>query len=533
MARYCALRNEDLKMPNEDQINKIRTNSKSKKGFITRYYLNTRTIIDGDRLKRMAFGEKYKSKPHKTIILVGETGVGKSTLINAMVNYMLGVKSEDRIWFEIIETKEKQTDSQTNAVTVYDVFINHSSFSLTAIDTPGFGSTDGIEDDLNVAESLHELFKSKDGVHEIDAVCLVVSSNTTRLTDRQLYIFDSVLSLFGNDVEKNIVVFITHATTKPKNAIKAIKQANVVCAKTDKEEPVYFKFNNCHCEDFDDEEIFSDYTVAWDQFNASMKDFLAFTNYRPSVSLKVTEIVLKKRKQLTASINNIKDRIMMADHKQIELKQTEAFLQQLEEEKKDNFKAFECMVHVPYKEKVPIERKLWNFVSKEATCCSVCEENCHYPGCWWVSNLSKCSVMSEGKCTVCTGKCHYSAHIKEKKIYVVKARRVKTTLEELKIKYEKTSEDIKSLISKLKSEKEEQEKQKARLVDKCYQYVVKLDTIALKSDSVSILQHMDFLIEKVKETGKAERVKKLEELKKRTEAENQKLLRYIQRFWSP
>ncbi|KAM9487799.1 uncharacterized protein Hap1MRO34_004945 [Clarias gariepinus] len=457
MARYCAPRNEDLKMPNEDQINKIRTNSKSKKGFITRYFLNTRTIIDDDRLKRMEFGEKDQSKPHKTILLLGETGVGKSTLINAMVNYMLGVKSEDRIWCEIIETKENQTDSQTNAVTVYDVFINHSSFSLTAIDTPGFGRTSGIEIDLNIAESLHELFKSKDGVHEIDAVCLVVSSNTTRLTDRQLYIFDSVLSLFGNNVEKNIVVFITHATTKPKNAIKAIKQANVVCAKTDKGDPVYFKFNNCHCEDFDDEEIFSDYTVAWDQFNASIKDFLAFINERPSVSLKMIQIVLKKHKQLTASINNIKDRITMAEHKQIELKQTEAFLQQLEKEKKENKKGLQYMVDEPYKEKVPIECEWWNFGSKEATCCSVCEENCHYPGCWWVRDLSKCSVMSEGKCTVCTGKCHYSAHVKEKKIYVVKTRKVNKTLEELKRKYDKTFVEIKSLISKLKSEKEEKE----------------------------------------------------------------------------
>ncbi|KAF5905952.1 septin-8-like isoform X3, partial [Clarias magur] len=509
MARYFAPRNED-------QINKIRTNSRSKKAFITRYILNTTTIIDDDRLKRMEFGDKDESKPHKTILLVGETGVGKSTLINAMVNYMLGVESKDRIWVEIVETKEKQTDSQTHAVTVYDVFIDHSWFSLTAIDTPGFGSTEGIEEDLSIAESLHELFKSKDGVHEIDAVCLVMSSSTTRLSDRQLYIFDAVLSLFGNDVEENIVVLITHASTKPTNAIKAIKQANVVCAKTDKGEPVYFRFNNCHCEDFDDGEIFHDYMVAWDQFNTFMQAFLAFTNERPSVSLKRTEIVLKRRKQLTASVNNIKERITVAELKQIELKKTEAFLQQLDTEKKINEKFIkECMVDEPYKEKVPIESNWWNFGSKEATCCSVCEENCHYPGCWWVRDLSRCSVMSEGKCTVCTGKCPYSDHVKEDKIYVVKTRRVKKTLEELKRKYENTSETVKSIISRLKSDKEEQERQKVKLVEECYQCVMTLGTIALKSDSVSIIQHMDFLIEKVKETGRPERVKRLEEIKKR------------------
>ncbi|MCJ8728087.1 hypothetical protein PDJAM_G00000300 [Pangasius djambal] len=532
MACYSAQGRESLQTSAEEQINKIRRDSRSIEGFLTRYILNTRTVIDGERLKRVAFGEKDKSKPHKTILIVGETGVGKSTLINAMVNYMLGVKSTDRIWCEIIETKENQTNSQTNAVTVYDVFTEHSPFSLTAIDTPGYGSTDGLQDDLNVAESLHELFRSKDGVREIDAVCLAVSSNTTRLTEIQLYVFDAILSLFGNDVEKTIVVFITKAASKPTNAINAIKKARVVCAKTDKGEPVYFRFNNCHCENFDDEEILDDYKLSWDQFNKTMEKFLAFINERPSVSLTMTAIVLKRRKQLTASISNIQNKITMAELIQNELQQTTVSLQQHEKEKKEKEKTFEYEVDEPYKEKVPIEYKWWHIQSKGATCCSVCEENCHFPGCWWVRDLSWCSVMSEDKCTVCTGRCHYTKHVKEGKMYVVKTRRVKKTMEDLKRKYEKESDEIKSLISRLTHEKEEQDRQKMRLVEECYQCVVTLNTIALKSDSVSILQHMDFLIEKMKETGKTDRVHKLEEIKKRAEAENQKLLSFIQRFWS-
>ncbi|KAG7335459.1 hypothetical protein KOW79_000152 [Hemibagrus wyckioides] len=75
--------------------------------------------------------------------MVGETGVGKTTLINSMVNYMLGVESKDRIWFEVIETKENQSQSQTSTVTVYDLFTEPCPFSLTIIDTPGFLKTEG------------------------------------------------------------------------------------------------------------------------------------------------------------------------------------------------------------------------------------------------------------------------------------------------------------------------------------------------------------------------------------------------------
>ncbi|GAA6077100.1 uncharacterized protein LOC113648199 isoform X2 [Tachysurus ichikawai] len=492
----------------EEQLNEIKRESRSIKGFITRYILNTRTVIDDEILKKVAFGVKQKNKPHKTILIVGETGTGKSTLINAMVTCMLGVESKDRMWFEVIETEEKQTISQTHAVTVYDVFTEHCPFSLTIIDTPGFGNTEG-KKDLNVAESLLALFKSNDGVHELDAVCLVMTSITARLTERQHYVFNAVLSLFGNDVEKNIVLFITHAAKKPNNAIKLVKKSKIPCALTARGEPVYFRFDNSHCEDFDDEEISDDYQASWNLLNTAMENFLSFLKESKPISVKMTVEVLRSRKQLTASIFNIKDKIILTEQKQKELKQEH-------EKKKRDDDNFEYEDEV-YKVKEPLEYSWWHFGWKEATCCSVCEENCHYPGCWWVRDLSWCSVMYEGKCTVCTGKCHYTHHVKEGKKYVSKTRRVKKTKEDLKIKYEIKPDEKKSLMSQIENEIKEMVKEKIRLVEECYQLVVKLEEITLKRDSVFTLKHLDFLIEKVKETGKPDQVQKLQDIKCRAD----------------
>ncbi|KAK3571367.1 hypothetical protein QTP86_008925 [Hemibagrus guttatus] len=433
-----------------------------------------------------------------------------------MVTYMLGVESDDRIWCEIIETKQDQSDSQTHAVTVYDVFIEHCPISLTVIDTPGFGSTEGTTEDIKFFESLHELFRSTDGVDELAAVCLVVTSFTSRLTERQHYVFNAVLSLFGNDVEKNIVLFITHAAKKPNNAIKAIKQSKIPCAQTDKGDPVYFRLDNSHCENFDDEEISDDYQASWNLLNMTMERFLTFLKEMKPISVKMTVAVLRNRKQLTASISNIKDKIKLTELKQKALQQTKEALQQHEEEKRDN-NSFECEVDEVYKEKVPLEYKWWQFGWKEATCCRVCEENCHYPGCWWVRDLSWCSVMSEGKCTVCTGKCDYTKHVKEGEIYEQKTRRVKKAMEDLKEKYEMKSGEKKSLISQIKNEVREMEEEKIRLAEECYECVILLEEMALKRDSVYTLQYLDFLIEKMKETGNTARVQKLEEMKKRSD----------------
>ncbi|XP_058261378.1 uncharacterized protein LOC131362776 isoform X2 [Hemibagrus wyckioides] len=502
------------------QLNEISRTSRSIKGFITRYILNTKTVLDGESVKRVAFGEKQKNKPHKTILIVGETGVGKSTLINSMVNYLLGVESEDRIWCEIIETKGDQTDSQTHAVTVYDVFTEHCPFSLTVIDTPGFGSTEGKKEDLSVAESLHELFKSKNGVHELDAVCLVMFSSTVRLTERLYYVFNAVLSLFGNDVEKNIVLFITHASAKSNNAIKAIKESKVPCALTAEGDPVYFRFNNSHYEDFDDEKISDDYQASLKLLNTTMESFLTFLKEIKPINLKKTEEVLRSRKQLTASISNIQDKIKLMELKQKELKDTKEALKK--HEKTIDSQNWEYYVNEPYKEKESIKKSFWSMFP-EATCCRVCEENCHYPGCWWVSDLSWCSVMdSMGNCTVCTGKCHYTKHVKEGKIYVTKTRKVKKTKEDLKKKYETKYGDIKNFMSGIENDVREMEKEKIRLVKECHDCVILMEDIALKSDSVFTLQHLDFLIEKVKETGNTDQVQKLEEMKKRMEENSAK-----------
>ncbi|XP_059197146.1 uncharacterized protein LOC131977736 [Centropristis striata] len=270
-------------------------------------------------LTKMTLGERNVTKMNKTILLVGETGTGKSKLINALVNYAMGVKWEDNIWFQIVEDeKRSQSDSQTSDVMVYQIFGFENKtlpYSLTIIDTPGYGDTRGTEQDVIVSERLLDLFRSDEGVNEMNAVGLVLKATENRVSDRLRYIFDSVVSLFGKDMEKKIVTLITHSPgRKPKNVLEALEAADIKCARNDENQPVHFLFDNCQEED---RSKGTKYLQQSDEISMTgLSQFTDFLEKTAPQRLETTVGVLNERIRLAACINNLQERIEFIERKQ-------------------------------------------------------------------------------------------------------------------------------------------------------------------------------------------------------------------------
>uniref|UniRef100_A0A3P9DA80 Septin-type G domain-containing protein n=1 Tax=Maylandia zebra TaxID=106582 RepID=A0A3P9DA80_9CICH len=267
----------------------------------------------------MTVGEKNPNKPNKTILLVGETEAGKSTLINSLFNYSMGVKWEDEVWFQIVEEEKKsQAESQTLDVIVYEIFGFEDKtlpYSLTIIDTPGYGDTRGIKHDI-ISQQLLDLFGSENGVHEVHALGLVMKMSDYRLSDRAINVFDSVMSLFGENMEKNVVALITHSDgRRPKNAFRALEAANIKCAKNEKNQPVHFLFNSCQHEERTEENEIS-LEFAWTVTERGMREFTAFLEKGTAQRLMISVEVLNERIRLTTCIQNLKDRCGLTELKQ-------------------------------------------------------------------------------------------------------------------------------------------------------------------------------------------------------------------------
>ncbi|XP_030581504.1 uncharacterized protein LOC115777695 [Archocentrus centrarchus] len=376
----------------------------------------TEEMMNIDGCTRFHFG-KESTRQNRTIMLVGATGSGKSTLINAMINYIVGVEWEDSFRFKLVDEDQLRSE-----ISVYD--INHQDgfkipFSLTIIDTPGFGDTGGIERDKLISEQLCNLFSAQHGVSKVDAVCFVAQASLARLTATQKYVFDSVLSIFGKDVAENIRILVTFADGQRPPVLEAINASGVPCPKTNKGQPAHFKFNNsalfannkspeADSVSDDDEEGFDQ--MFWEMGTKSMKRFFVALNIINTKSLTMTKEVLRERKQLENSVENLQVQVKLGLAKMEELKEMSEKLKENEAEISRN-KDFEFEITV----KKPVREDIsgtGNYIMN----CQQCHVTCHFP-CPIPNDADKrrCAAIGpDGYCTKCPGKCIWTVHFNQK-----------------------------------------------------------------------------------------------------------------------
>uniref|UniRef100_A0A3Q2XF51 Uncharacterized LOC102303237 n=1 Tax=Haplochromis burtoni TaxID=8153 RepID=A0A3Q2XF51_HAPBU len=506
---------------------------------------NDKFNVDG--CKSFTFG-KASSKPNRTIMVLGATGAGKSTLINGMINYILGVKWEDPHRFKLVDEGQStsQAQSQTSEVTVYK--INHQDgfqipFSLTIVDTPGFGDTRGIERDREITEQLRNLFSAQHGVTDIDAVCFVAQAALARLTATQKYVFDSVLSIFGKDVAENIRILVTFADGQRPPVLEAINAAGVPCPKTNNL-PVHFKFNNSalfannksaegdRMSDDDEEEGGFD-KMFWEMGTRSMKRFFAALNKIETKSLTLTREVLRERKQLENSVENLQVQVKLGLAKIEEIKETSKKVKDHEAEigRNENFE-FEVTVKKPVQEDISGSG---NYITN----CQQCHVTCHYP-CAIPNDADKrgcAAIGSNGYCTECSGKCIWNVHFNQKYKWGYKDVKEKRTIKELKEKYLKATGEkmtVQALVDKLNAEYESLQADVVKLMEKSSKCLNRLKEIALKPNPLSTPEYIDMLIEGEKSEGKPgwkRRVQSLMSMKEKAETmakieEGKKLLHH-------
>ena len=467
----------------------------------------------------------------KVVLVVGATGSGKTTWINAILNYILDVKYTDNFRFKLVidENANNQAISQTRHITIYT--IHHQDglkidFTLTIIDTPGFGDTRGIHKDKEIETELREIFDPSNGcVDHLDAVGFVAPASSARLTPTQKYIFTSILSLFGVDIGENIYMLFTFADGKPPQMMSAIKAAKVPYQEC-------FKFNNSavfddigHAEgdnefEMDDEsEHFN--RMFWDLGMKSFERFVSKIFLVRPMSLTLTRAVLSERERMEVNVENLNVQVRLGLSKMDQLRNEENLLKKFEDDIESN-KDYTYEIKKLKVKKIPIPD------NRNTTTCLKCSFTCH-TNCNVKNDIDKarCSAMdqrvSPAVCTQCPKRCVWKLH--HNICYILEQHMVTeiSTLADIKARYEEASGKkltAEQIYRKVREDLDAIEAEIKADLSEISESLNKLQHIALKNNPMSQIEYLDILIES--ETTEAapgwqERVRGLRDLRQQAQ----------------
>ncbi|CAF1365656.1 unnamed protein product [Adineta ricciae] len=241
------------------------------------YRQKKKTLEEGDSDTKPSVNKKVRSElktnhpMEKVILLLGESGSGKSTFINAVVNYFhfhtldeaLSQKpialipisfiiTEGDDFQERLLTFGEQDSNEDNrhlgqSVTQQCrsyVFSRDEHTKIRLIDTPGMGDTRGIDqDDTN----MQHILSFVSNLSHIDAICILLKPDQARLNVVLRSYFSRLVGFLGAKVHENIVFCFTHTRStfySPGNTGPLLRQM----LQTEKSE-IPFQKNNTFCFD--------------------------------------------------------------------------------------------------------------------------------------------------------------------------------------------------------------------------------------------------------------------------------------------
>jgi DNA polymerase III delta prime subunit len=349
-------------------------------------------------------------KKEVSLVFVGQTGVGKTTLLKALEDFIDGVAFED------IKPTPKcgaAGMSQTQEVDRYT--LTNSEWLVHIIDTPGIGDTAGAATDQRHMDDIIDFIG---GSGEFNAICFLFKKGDPRATPSLRYIVNEIKMHLPKDMKNNLVTLLTRSEvpTPDKDTMAVLKQLglptkNIIPINNlAYEEQAYIEDDGDDAEDgfmSGDMARESVRIAAKSQYSLNMKFLRMLLEY----SHKMPAYRAEKMMKLKVKRNLLKEKVgllrrKMDDGYEMERQCTENLAKlQLMERKKASYKDFK-------KTEKYLEYEYVKETGKISTACNACSKVCHIDCCLgYGDDLSGCWCISGSKCDQCGCSVTVHAHL--------------------------------------------------------------------------------------------------------------------------
>ncbi|XP_055347714.1 uncharacterized protein LOC129594881 [Paramacrobiotus metropolitanus] len=190
--------------------------------------------------------DKLKAFKEINILILGETGVGKSTWINGFVNFVTYATLDEALQepvylipahFTTLDEKyemqkvtmgksdnEDETPGQSCTQMPKTYVFRKGNNIIRLIDTPGIGDTRGAEQDKKNFQFIMDHLSHYDSLH---GICILLKPNNARLTVMFRFCIKELLSHLHRDACENIVFVFTNARStfyRPGDTYQALQK---------------------------------------------------------------------------------------------------------------------------------------------------------------------------------------------------------------------------------------------------------------------------------------------------------------------
>jgi GTP-binding protein EngB required for normal cell division len=480
------------------------------------------------------------------ILILGETGVGKSTWLNGFANYVMYTSlaeaekgelinlipssftmTDDDYNERVIKTGEDSNENLTagQSSTQYPVAytLSYGDKIIRLIDTPGIGDTRGtIQDEKNIENILQFISNHQ----EIHGICILLKPNSARLTLTFRFCIKELLTHLHRSASQNIVFCFTNCRStfyRPGDTLPALR--TLLAENPDVE--ISLAKHTIYCMDNESfrflaalqngisfgEKDRQDYAVSWERSVEETTRLLQHIQTLKPHKVKDTltlngarRIVIGLSKPIATISQNIQTNIALLKDKELEIKSFKGSIEDLQ-----------TKMYIPYSyiEAIPLDYP--RTVCTSDRCVEVildenglrkihykthCHKRCRLNGVATdVTNnvaLQNCSAMdANNNCTNCGCPWYTHMHITYETSTVVTKKidpnieQQINTKEEGKRQQEKFIQDLNQEIIKLKNEQEIINKASAKFA--CF---LKQNAISAYNDAIA--DYLDVLIREEK-----------------------------------
>ena len=300
-------------------------------------------------------GPSIQIEEHKTILLVGAADPGKTSLIDSLFNFVVGVDWNDPFRFRLNEDGQEETQS----ISVYE--IRHADgflipFSLTIVDV----CVDTPKHDF--AEMLGNFLLSG-AIQQLELIGFVGPTNSVPSPS-----CESVMSLFGKDLKENLNCLWAFAGVKQEPSesntfLKSIPGHEFQCLE--------FLSANGHNDP-------SSRAACWKSF----EDFFRSLAKRNPIGLSQTKQVLEERKRLEVTFGELRSL-------REEMEQAEKMM------------IADCQVKIEANKNIKTTQKTNLPSGFLATNCNNCGVTC---------SVHRSLLINTPSCLICPEKCDWNLH---------------------------------------------------------------------------------------------------------------------------